>query len=132
MSKYTSVDIIFNIPVDAENTVEARKQAHEKLKEGAVGCSCCNTKDNTTAAEMSIPEEILNNLRTKSPVIQELADVTGMSIYNNNSLEEAIARILPSTKKIDKERLKELYDQSDNLEYKLGMEAVMYEMDICL
>lgn len=130
MEKYTSVDIVFNIPVDADNPIDARKQANEKFRLGAVGCNICNTATNTTTIEKSIPEETLNNLRVKSSVIQELAHITGMAIYDNNSLEEAIKLILPSTKKIQKDKLRKVYDESDSIEYKMGIETAMDILDI--
>ena len=128
--KYTSVDIVFNIPVDADNPVDARKQANKKFRLGAVGCNICNTATHTTIIEDSIPEETLNNSRVKSSVIQELAHITGMAIYDNNSLEEAIKLILPSTKKIQKDKLRKVYDESDSIEYKMGIESAMDILDI--
>lgn len=130
MEKYTSVDIIFNIPVDADNPIDARKQANEKFQFGAVGCNICNTATHATVIEKLIPEETQNHFKVESSVIQELAHITGMAIYDNNSLEEAIKLILPSTKKIRKEELRKIYDASDSLEFKMGIESAMDILNI--
>lgn len=104
MAKYTSVDILFHFDVDAENTTDARRQANQQLSKGAVGCSICNRENEMTTLEFSIPEETLKGLREKSNTIQELAEATQMCIYDNNSLEKAIAQLVPSARKnsIDK------------------------------
>lgn len=63
-------------------------------------------------------------------ILQELAHITEMDIYDNNSLEEAIKLILPSTKKIQKDKLRKIYDESDSIEYKMGIETAMDILDI--
>ena len=124
-NKYTSVDILFHFDVDATSPQDARKQADEQFRRGAVGVNICNRKGQATTLETSILEETLNNLRTKSEVVQELAEVTNMPIYDNNSLERAIKEILPSTREERLKEIKKLYEESDDISYKMGIEAVL-------
>ena len=128
--KYTSVDIIFHFNVDADTPTEARRQADEKFRYGAVGCTICNTDKQMNCLEDSIPEEVLNNLRQPNPIIQELAEVTHTVIFDNNSLERAIGEIIPS--KIDSrlKKVRELYDKSEDFEFRNGIEAVLDALDI--
>lgn len=130
MKKYNSVDIIFHFDVNANTPTEARKQADEQLRMGAVGCSICNSDEDKNILETSIPEEVLNNLRTKNPVLQELANITGMCIYDNNSLERAIENIIPSKRKEKIEELKKLRDESKDASYVMGIDAALDILEI--
>ena len=92
--KYTSVDILFHFDVDADNTSDAKAQADVQMFGGAVGtCICNNAKTGQLSSIAKITDD--SNI-TKSKIIQKLAEVSHTCIFDGNSLELAIEKILPA------------------------------------